>query len=148
MIRRMSVGALRRTAEKPGYVVVVMRHYPRGLARETRDEYLADLAPESELFREFKERDRDSGDHDGAFDAVSYEKRFWLTSTGRSDLQRLASLSTTSDVTLVCQCDLEQKCHADLLMIMAKRMFGATADVDERRYPIFVARVEAWAAPI
>jgi uncharacterized protein YeaO (DUF488 family) len=148
MLRRASTADLTtgRISRADGYVVVVMRFYPRFLAKDRRDEYLRTLAPEATLFAEFKREDRRLGDHDGAFAAVDYEGRFWLAAAGRQDLARLVELASTRDVYLVCQCETEQRCHGDLLLLMAHSLFGAELPSMRQSYPVFCERLAAWTA--
>src|SRR5438046_1340610 len=105
-----------------GYIVVPMCHYPRGLARKSIDEYVKALAPEKKLLDDFHaERERLGGNHNAAFLSCDYQRRFTLSSEGISALERLAELSRTRDVFLVCQCALDQRCHRELLLIMARK---------------------------
>jgi hypothetical protein len=154
MLRRASVADVKagRVAGGSSHIVVVMLHYPRFLAADLRDEYVRALAPPAELFEEFKALERATGDHDRAFAEVDYERRFWLAKPGLAELERLAAKARAGiDVVLVCQCTADQKCHADLLLLMARRFHGAetgetTAMAAPGAYAAFRARVDAWAA--
>jgi uncharacterized protein YeaO (DUF488 family) len=108
-----------------GYLVIVMRYYPRFLKREKVDEYARVLAPPAELFREFKDEDRKRKDHNAAFHFVHYEKRFAISDEGMSRLRELTEKSRHQDVYLICQCRSFERCHGDLLLIIAAKKFGA-----------------------
>jgi uncharacterized protein YeaO (DUF488 family) len=148
MLRRASVADLKHgnVSRADGLVVVAMVHYPRFLQKELRDEYVRDLAPDPELFRQFKALDRGLGDHDAAFEQVDYEKRFWLSKDGRAQLSRLAALAKERDVILICQCQVDQRCHCDLVLLMARRLHGAKIEALPFPYDRFMTRLEAWAA--
>jgi uncharacterized protein YeaO (DUF488 family) len=143
MLRQASVADLRSGAisRKDGHVVVAMRFYPRGLARELRDEYVRALSPDEVLFREFKAVERATGDHERAFTEVDYERRFRLSPEGRKELSRLAAMSRERDVYLVCQCVVGQACHRELLLRIADVELGAPIDVVHRAYPEFEKRL-------
>lgn len=144
LLRQASVADLRSgsVTRRDGHVAVVMRFYPRGLVRELRDEYLRSLSPEETLFREFKTRERATGDHGLAFAEVDYERRFGLGDEGLVELRRLAELSRERDVYLVCQCQVGQHCHRELLLLIARERFGAVTDPPTQRYPEFEARLQ------
>ncbi len=137
-VREVKLG---RVSRRYGRVVVVMRHYPRFLPKENVDEYCRSLAPELALFTEFKARERALGDHDRAFAEVNYPARFDLVPAGWVDLERLAHESRQRSVYLICQCELDQRCHADLLLLAARRRFGAETPALRFEYPEFEARL-------
>lgn len=130
-----------RIARRRSYTVVVMQHYPRGLGKELVDEYRHSLAPEKALFDEFKTLDRELGEHDTAFEKVRYEARFGLREEGLLDLRRLSELARERDVILFCQCLAPEKCHADLLLLMANHLCGAPTATVRIQYPIFQSRL-------
>ena len=135
----LKAGTVTRAA---GLVVVAMRTYPRQITRTQRDEYLVDLSPDPQLFRDFKDAERRLGDHDLAFAEVGYERRFQLNSSALSDLARLARAAQDRDVFLVCQCAVGQRCHRELLLMCARRGFEADAEAPRNAYPEFAARLE------
>jgi uncharacterized protein YeaO (DUF488 family) len=145
MLYRASVNDVKsgRISRRYGYLVVVMQFYPRFLGKELIDEYLHDLAPDRELFGEFKALDRASGDHEGAFAKVRYEERFTISGAGLHDLERLSALSAEREVYLLCQCASLEHCHADLLLLTARRKFGAKIPLMRVKYPRFEERLEA-----
>lgn len=128
-------------SRRHGHLIVAMRFYPRYLAKEKVDEYQRVLAPEEGLFAEFKAKDRELKDHDAAFDLVRYEERFDLTPEGDAELARAAELATKRDVYLICQCTHDQKCHCDLLLLMARELRGAPVSQIPFRYPAFEKRL-------
>ena len=108
-----------------GHVVVVTQYYPRFLRKNLIHEYVRDLAPTRELLKEFKSEERESGDHDEAFDDISYEEKFSFSKEGIEQLKRLAEISIARDVYLVCHCKIGQRCHREILMLTARELFGA-----------------------
>ena len=138
-VNELKAGALQR---RYGYSVVVMQYYPRFVKKELVDEYLRTLAPDKELFTEFKALDRKFGDHDLAFEKVRYEERFSLSAAGVDDLKRLSALSLTQDVYLFCQCRATERCHADLLLLAARLWFRAPIQWIRVKYPRYEARLE------
>lgn len=144
MLYRASVQDVKtkRISRKYGYFVVIMQFYPRFLTKEMIDEYCRSLAPQRDLFTEFKEIERATKDHDGAFSTVRYEERFEILEGAKADLQRLSKLSKERDVYLICQCSAVQKCHADLVLLAARTLYGAEIPFLRRQYPAWTARLE------
>jgi uncharacterized protein YeaO (DUF488 family) len=118
-----------------------MQYYPRFIKKELVDEYLHSLAPDRELFTDFKALDRKWKDHNRAFREVRYEDRFDLTLKGRQDLERLSWLAKDRDVVLFCQCASLEYCHADLLLLIARHEYGATIRSPRMTYPLFEKRL-------
>lgn len=137
-IRELKSG---RIARRRSHTVVVMQHYPRGLSKELVDEYVHALAPERELFDEFKTKDRELKDHDAAFELVRYEERFALSAEGVEHLRRLSALAVERDVLLFCQCLAPERCHADLLLLMARHWFRGNTATVRIKYPTFEERL-------
>lgn len=140
MLYRASVKDLkdRRITKRTGHIAVVMQYYPRFVPKEGIDEYLRTLAPDRELFTEFKARARELKDHNRAFAEVEYEKRFQLSGAGKEDLKRLSALSKERDVFLVCQCASLDRCHADLLLLLARHWFQVPTQTPRSPYPHFL----------
>ena len=145
MMYQASVGELRRgrITRTDGHVAIVMRHYPRGLAKSHAHEYLKALAPEDSLFEDFRAALERSGDHDRAFESVAYEERFDVSAEGRTELVRLCEIARSRDVYLVCQCERGEKCHRHLLLLMAREWFGTTIDRIGPSYPVFEERLRS-----
>jgi len=138
-VKELQTGTLSR---RYAYTVVVMQHYPRFVRKELVDEYLRCLAPDKPLFTEFKTLEREIKDHDLAFQTVSYQQRFWVSDAGREALERLSALATLRPVYLLCQCAALQRCHADLLLLTARRYFQAPIQTVRVKYPEFEQRLE------
>jgi uncharacterized protein YeaO (DUF488 family) len=130
-----------RISRRYSYTVVVMQYYPRFVTRELVDEYVHSLAPDRELFTEFKTLSRELKDHDRAFSETRYEDRFNVSGHGASELQRLSALAKEKDVFFLCQCLPLEHCHADLLLLLAKSWFSAPTSLVRVKYPAFEARV-------
>lgn len=125
-----------------GHIVVVTHYYPRFLKRKLVDEYVKDLAPTRELLTEFKENEKAAGDHDGGFEAMNYESKFTLSESGLSELSRLSSLAATKDVYLVCHCTVGQRCHRELLLMIAKEQLGSKTARVHHTYTTFAQRLK------
>lgn len=141
MLYRISVQDIKdkKITRRFGYIAVVMQYYPRFLPKTLIDEYTRELAPDRALFTEFKNRENELGDHNLAFDKVEYEKRFTLSDLGFAALERLSTLASDRNVYLACQCSPLQKCHGDLLLLLAKVRFHAKAQHPRVLYPGFAA---------
>lgn len=124
-----------------GYLVVAMRVYPRFLPRDLTDEYTKSLAPEAGLFARYRALKKESGQQNQAFQAAGYEQTFGLTEEGTGDLARLAALSSRQNVFLICQCDRQEYCHVDLLLLLANHRFGARIGKLPYDYEVFRRRL-------
>ncbi|HYF50713.1 MAG TPA: DUF488 family protein [Planctomycetota bacterium] len=142
MLKQACVADLRhaRVSRADGYIVLAMRCYPRGVSKTLRDEYLSCLGPPAELLNDLHAHKQDTS-HNEAFDRANYEERFDLNADGREALKRLVDLSRTRDVYLICQCKPDEKCHRELLLLLAKKWYKA--EVQELRfgYPKFEERL-------
>lgn len=136
-IAQLRAGELNRNM---GYIVVCMAFYPRGLKKELTDEYRTHLAPHRELFREWKEFEEKFG-HEAAFVKSSYEERFELPPDALESLRRLTDLSRSRDVYLLCQCTLGERCHREMLCLIAQHKFKAEIAPLYNEYPVFRARL-------
>ncbi|HVK62263.1 MAG TPA: DUF488 family protein, partial [Bdellovibrionales bacterium] len=103
--------------------------------------YISDLAPSKEFLAEFKEREEKLDDHDAAFEAIHYEKKFDLGIEGLARLSEIAEESRHHTVYLVCHCAIGQYCHREILMILAEDLFGAKIAKLSHSYETFRARL-------
>lgn len=142
MLRQASVHQLRTGAIKrdTSHIALCMAIHPRNLPGSLRDEYQSCLAPDRELFDDFKEKQKKIG-HNQAFAAVNYEERFQLGPEAMEELKRLAALSQEKVVYLVCQCSVGERCHRELLLLTAKELLGAKVGNIYHSYPAFEARL-------
>lgn len=143
MLYRASVLDLKqnRLSRRYSHTAIVMQYYPRFLPKELVDEYVKSLAPDKALFTEFKAQDRATKDHNGAFTSVNYEARFQIVGEGPTHLERLTELARARDVFLICQCIANDRCHADLLILLAKHWFRGNTQIVRHDYPIFENRI-------
>lgn len=146
MLKQANVQDLRKAnvTRNDGFIVIAMRFYPRGIKRELRDEYRADLAPDKQLFRDFK--DNQAAGHDLAFARSNYEQRFALSPEAMDHLELLASLAKSNDVYLIFQCGQGERCHREMLMLLAQTKFAARIDRVFNDYPIWEKRLESFEA--
>ncbi len=143
MLRRASVADVKagKVSLRDGLVVVTMRVYPRFLKRELVSEYVASLAPAAELFADYRARKQASGDQDRSFEGAHYQRRFELDARGLAELARLSARAREEDVYLVCQCDRRERCHVDLMLLLAQHHFGAPIGELAVAYDEFQARL-------
>ncbi len=141
MLKQAATGQVRKNEIKKtdGYLVIAMCFYPRGLRRELRDEYRGDLAPDRALLKDFKAAVEKVG-HNAAFAEVRYEERFQLSAAALAHLRHLSALSQKQDVYLICQCELGQRCHREILMLLAEQKFSAPIEKTYFDYPIALRR--------
>lgn len=135
----------RRITKIHGRIVVVTHYYPRFLKRNLIDDYARELAPTRELLTEFKEAERASGDHDGAFAVIDYESKFNLSKAGYDTLEKLARESAARPVYLVCHCTIGQCCHREILMLIARERYGAPVARIHKSYDTFLKRLPSLA---
>ncbi|HEY3324604.1 MAG TPA: DUF488 family protein [Planctomycetota bacterium] len=124
-----------------GYVVVTMHRYPRGVRKNLMDEYQSRLAPDDQLLKDFLVEKRRLDNHNAAFAACHYEERFHLSPDALDELRRLSELSAKQDVYVICQCARNERCHRELLMILARTHFHARTQPRTFSYPKFEKRL-------
>lgn len=146
MLRQASVSDLTmdRVNRDQGYIVITMRRYPRFVRRELRDEYLTSMSPDPKLHETWLSAKRRYRDHNGAFGRVHYEKRFEVSEPGWADLERLCRLARRKTVYLVCHCRVGDRCHREMLLLLAREIFGAPAEEPRNDYPEFRGRFKAF----
>jgi uncharacterized protein YeaO (DUF488 family) len=98
-----------------GLRVLVMRLWPRGIAKNAIDLWLKDLGAERELLREWKA---------GRLTWSGLRRRY-LAGLERPEAQTalatLRSLAGRQRVTLLCACPDENRCHRGLLRVLIER---------------------------
>lgn|GEM_PF-720551 len=142
MLRQASVSDLitDRVNRDKGYIVITMRRYPRFVARELRDEYLHTMSPDVKLHEAWLGAKRRNHDHNGAFARVQYEHHFTVSDPGWADLQRLCRKARQRTVYLVCQCRVGDRCHREMLLLLARELFKIPAEEPKNDYPEFRKR--------
>jgi uncharacterized protein YeaO (DUF488 family) len=96
-------------APDDGTRVLVMRLWPRGLKRTAADHWLKGLGTPLELIRQWKA---------GTISWEALEKayrRHLRTAEARTDLATLTALARQGQVTLLCTCPDEARCHRGIL---------------------------------
>ena len=143
MLREAPLAELRagRIDRAKTLVVVPMHLYPRGLRRELVDEFRPELGPPKELFRDFRAATESTGDHETAFVASRYEEKFRLDLLGVAALDRLARTAKEQEVVFLCQCSPEERCHRDLLLLLAAAWWRTPVAPARFRYPAFEKRI-------
>jgi uncharacterized protein YeaO (DUF488 family) len=143
-VRELRDGTVKR---ENGFIAICMRHYPRGIKKELSDIYIRDLSPDEELFKEFRKL-RTHHEHNWSFETVHYEEKFYLGNMALDYLQVLANMSREKDVYIVCQCEVGIKCHRELLLLTAQKLFQAPIEPPKNDYEIFISRIERTEIPM
>lgn len=127
MLLRASISEIKtgRVTRNHGRLVVTMRLYPRFLSKSLIDDYRSELAPEKNLFERYREIKKKIGDQSEAFERAQYQREFALGEAGLAALQELTHLSHKNDVYMICQCEKNERCHVDLMLLIAENKWGA-----------------------
>jgi len=143
MLKQCSVADIKNKsiARENSHLVVAMRYYPRFLKKELRDEFVCELAPTKELLADFNAAQKRLGTHNASFGEVDYENRFRLSAAGWAHLKRLAEMSQKKDVYIICLCNLGDRCHREMLMLMSNELFGTETGQVFHTYPDFMKRL-------
>jgi uncharacterized protein YeaO (DUF488 family) len=131
---------------RKNHVVITMRRYPRFVNRLLRDEYTPEMSPEPKLHEDWLTAKRKYNDHDGAFARAQYEKRFTISEKGLEQLKKFSELSKKKDVYIICSCRVGQRCHREMVLLLAKKWFRAKTVEITHRYPEFEKRIMSAAA--
>ncbi|MBL7688649.1 MAG: DUF488 family protein [Bdellovibrionaceae bacterium] len=127
MLLRASISEIKngRVTKRDGHLVVTMRHYPRFLSKSLIDDYKPELAPEKELFARYREIKKTVGDQSEAFERAQYQNKFTLSEAGLTALNELTVLSREKAIYMICQCEKNERCHVDLMLLIAENKCGA-----------------------
>ncbi len=142
MLKQASIAQIKKN-ELPrdnSHIVIAMRYHPRFLKKELRDEFIAELAPDRDLLREFNDAQKRLGDHNSAFAEVDYNCRFELSQSAWDHLKRLSELSDSKDVYLACICAMGERCHREILLLISERHYGCRIGDVFHDYPEFMDR--------
>lgn len=95
-----------------GVRVLVTRYWPRGVRKDAVDRWFRDLGPAPELIKPWKS---------GKIDWERFRKEYLdeYESTDKrgllEELKGLVKASGGKDVTLLCTCRMDERCHRDIL---------------------------------
>jgi uncharacterized protein YeaO (DUF488 family) len=93
-----------------GYRLLVMRLWPRGVAKAAVDAWEKDLGPSRELLTSFRT---------GKLDWEGLAARYREEMSARSKmLERYRDLARRQTITVLCSCQDEDRCHRSLLREM------------------------------
>lgn len=110
-----------------GYRVLVMRLWPRGIRKDAVDAWERDLGTPTELIKEWKS---------GSVPWAGFARRY--RAAMRSQEERMAALASRAErenVTLLCGCRDESRCHRLLL----KELIQKAARPPKRRLETIAA---------
>lgn len=144
MLKQASVEQIRerQIPRENSHIVIGMCFYPRGIKKELSDEYRKELAPDPQLFQEWKNFEREHG-HDEAFRLSDYENRFTPSPIALFHLKEYADMSASKDVYIVCQCAVGERCHREMLLLTAQKRFGTKIGPVFHSYPQYEKRIPA-----
>lgn len=97
-------------SDDDGLRILATRYWPRGVERNTIDEYAVALAPSRELLHQFRQ---------GQLDWQRYRQQYlheMNSEHARAEIHRLAKLARSGLLTILCVCADEDRCHRSLLM--------------------------------
>lgn len=149
MLKRASIAQIKsgEISKTHGHLVIAMRVYPRFLSKALINEYSKTLSPEPTLFARYRDYKKQGLAQNEAFEAAKYQDAFTLSHEGLEDLKRLTEISRTQNVYLICQCAEHERCHVDLMLLLAEKRFSASIEQPSEDYPDFRARLRATSSP-
>lgn len=92
-----------------GYRVLATRYWPRGVSKDSIDEYIIDLAPSRALLHQYR---------NGQLTWRQFSNQYlheMRAETPRREIHRLAKLARGQTLTVMCVCKEESHCHRSLL---------------------------------
>jgi uncharacterized protein YeaO (DUF488 family) len=90
-----------------GHRLLVMRRWPRGIKKTAVDSWEPDLGPSLSLLTDYRR---------GKIDWPALARRYRQEMANRPEvLAKAAALAKAGDVTLLCGCQDETRCHRTLL---------------------------------
>jgi uncharacterized protein YeaO (DUF488 family) len=127
MLKRASISEIKNgtLTKKHGHLVVTMRMYPRFLSKSLVDDYKQSLSPQKDLFERYRDFKKQVGDQSEAFELAQYQQKFALSQIAMNELSELIELSKKQDVYMICQCEKNERCHVDLMLLIAKVKLAA-----------------------
>jgi uncharacterized protein YeaO (DUF488 family) len=90
-----------------GHRLLIMRRWPRGIKKTAVDSWEPDLGPSLPLLTDYRQ---------GKIDWPALARLYHQEMAGRPEaLAKAAALAKAGDVTLLCGCQDETRCHRALL---------------------------------
>ena len=90
-----------------GHRLLIMRRWPRGIKKTAVDSWEPDLGPSLPLLNDYRK---------GKIDRSALAQRYRREMAGRPEtLAKPTALAKASDLTLLCSCQDETRCHRTLL---------------------------------
>ena len=97
-----------------GHRLLVMRRWPRGIRKTAVDSWNPDLGPSLALLTEYRQ---------GKLDFPTLAQRYRQEMQSRREhLEEVVRLAREGDVTLLCSCQDEERCHRTLLKELAESL--------------------------
>jgi uncharacterized protein YeaO (DUF488 family) len=106
------------SSPEDGWRVLVTRYWPRGINRDSVDEYLPALGPSRSLLHSYR---------DGQLRWDQYVNQYQLEMMGelqQREIHRLAKLALAERVTVLCVCPDQVRCHRSLLGELISSFYG------------------------
>lgn len=90
-----------------GHRLLIMRRWPRGITKTAVDSWEPELGPRLPLLNDYRR---------GKIDWPAFARSYRQEMAGRPEvLTKAAALAKAGDVTLLCGCQDETRCHRTLL---------------------------------
>jgi uncharacterized protein YeaO (DUF488 family) len=115
---RIALGSVYRPPDEPYPRLLVMRRWPRGVAKGAVDQWERDLGPSDELL---------DGYNAGGIPWETFAERYRAEMADQANVVRWAArMAETTGVTLLCGSHPDEQCHRGILAaIIRERLNGA-----------------------
>lgn len=126
---RIAKHARQTSSDEDGWRVLVTRWWPRGLSKTSIHAWIRELAPSSELLRQYKgvlNPVQNRGLSNITFDEFSnrYIAEMAAREAKRAHLEILDKISSGQTVSLLCVCHRPEHCHRSLLQMLISKKLG------------------------
>ena len=126
---RIAKHARQTSSDEDGWRVIVTRWWPRGLSKTSIHAWMPELAPSSELLRQYKgvlNPVQNRGLSNITFEefANRYIAEMTAPEAKRAYLEILAKISSGQTVSLLCVCHRPEHCHRSLLQMLISKKLG------------------------
>lgn len=116
---RIALGSVYHPPEEPYPRLLVMRRWPRGIAKDAVDQWEPELGPSHALLDAYRA---------GEVDWASFTQRYRAEVAQRPQLVDWAArMAHTTGVTLLCGSHPDEECHRSLLAALIREHLGRPA---------------------
>jgi uncharacterized protein YeaO (DUF488 family) len=119
---RIVTGSVYHPPEEAYPRLLVMRRWPRGVAKDSVDQWERDLGPSDELLDAY---------HGGTLDWDEFARRYRAEVEGKAGLlDWVTRMATGTGVVLLCGSHPEERCHRGLLAAIVRERAERSTDPD------------------